>query len=932
MNKRRNYTQKHCKRHEDVFRSGSLLSRVLLLFIWSCIFASTAGAVELNDVYRQLGDYKVVATSGIRLYYPISAEKAIPRVVVSLAKVREKMLLSFPDQRPFEATVILNDHDDRISSSSDSEFDWISLGMFEEIGVLSTRAYSLEKRFAMSLANIMILRTLAASSNSWRRRFAILAVPQWFMDGLALKHAFPLDSIHYSRLLDMARQNRLYSLDKLNTILSQPTMIQEEMRFQAHSMFEFWEKKYDRNAPINLLKSIMRRPGEFNRKFREHYGVSLNDAYKAYREYVCEKCNEFKERAEMQPFEIEDREIGGNFFRSVRNVSPEERVWVSSRRYSTETYDLFYQKGDKRPIVLLKNVHPLLLVDEFSREIYIGKYEVNRNRQRSLGLWSVTPEGRSHCLVSAKGSFKPLGKQFGRIFYTSITSGITKVMSVDPEFKNSIRVEYSFPPAVHPLDLALSKSCRELFYTVETADFKKSLTVVSIKGDDKNENPIQLFASEGDIGTLQFENKKIWFAAEKDFYTRQLFSINLDDFYLEKWTQLPGGVWDINFNNDKIELITLNRGEFWKTSISSQTPTFASRQVARPIEVNVPELSPVRGKIYRSEYSTSYWKPLMSEDEEGYTFGVYSYRTDRLGRSNIVIAPQYGVESKNWGYMAMLMQRFDLFKVTGSVVDTVREKTYLDQDYFERSKAKVIDIQYPLTLSTTVSVGMDLTERSIVKYPDLTTKPLPTIGKDHSFYARVNHRAIRTEPYYEVFPRKGRTVAASYKRGNEVFDGEMNYDSMSLRWNEHFPLNKDWVLTARTVVAEDDKEDGVRRPDDLSLGGTDFMRAYDASYRYGDSLRAFALHLGRPIRIKLPRFMSWVYNEFMIAEMFWEMGDVKNQGNFNWRYDRGIELRSQLLLFKRIPLIVRIGYAKQTGYDKSNTYFAIDISDLSNLF
>ena len=911
---------------------NKLLNRLVFILVCMVIPVTMAGAVELNDVYRQLGDYKVVATSGIRLYYPIAAEKAIPRIAASFVKVRENLLRSFPDQQKFEATVILNDHDDKISSSSDSEFDWISLGMFEEIGVLSTRAYSLEKRFSMSLANIMILRTLVASSSSWRRRLAILAVPQWFMDGLALKYAFSLDSIHYSRLLDMARQNRLYSLDRLSTILSQPTMIQEEMRFQVHSMFEFWEKKYDKNAPINLLKSIVRNPGEFNGKFRDHYGVSLNEAYTAYLDYVCEKCNEFKESAEMQPFEIEDQTIGGHFFRSLRNVSPDERVWVSSRRYSTETYDLFYQKDGKHPELLLKNVHPLLLVDEFSREIYIGKYSVNRNRQRSLGLWAVTPEGRSRCLVNARGSFKPLGKQFGRIFYTSIASGITRVMSVDPEFKNSTRVEYTFPLAVHPLDLALSKSCRELFYTVETTDFKKSLTVVSIKGDDKAEKPIQLYAADGDIGSLQFAGDKIWFAAEKDFYTRQLFSLDLDDFSLEKWTQLPGGVWDVNFSNDKIELITLNRGEFWKTSISRQSPAFATSQMARPVEVTVAELNPVRGEKYRSEYHTSYWKPLMSEDEEGYVFGVYSYRTDRLGRSHIVIAPKYGIESKNWGYMAVLMQRFDLFKVTGSVIDKVKEKNYLDQDYFERSKAKAVDIQYPLTLSTTVSVGMDLTERSIVKYPEPTTKPLPTIGKDHSFYASINHRAIRTEPYYEVFPRRGRTATAAYKRGNEVFGGEMNYDSMSLRWNEHFPINKNWVLTARTLIAEDDKEDGIRRPDDLSLGGTDFMRAYDSSYKYGDSMRAFALHLGRPIRLKLPRFMSWVYNEFMIAELFWEMGDVKNQGSFNWRYDRGIELRSQLLLFKRIPLIVRIGYARQTGYDKDNTYFAVDISDLSDLF
>ena len=160
--------------------------KILLVAFCLCLMAQAVSAVELEDVYRKLGDYKIVATDGIRLYYPQTAELAVPRILSGFVKVREQLIKDFPDQKGNVATVILNDHDDRISSSADSDFDWINLGMFEEIGVLSTRAYSLEKRFAMRLANIMILRTLAVSSNSWRRQLAIFAVPQWFMDGMTL--------------------------------------------------------------------------------------------------------------------------------------------------------------------------------------------------------------------------------------------------------------------------------------------------------------------------------------------------------------------------------------------------------------------------------------------------------------------------------------------------------------------------------------------------------------------------------------------------------------------------------------------------------------------------------------------------------------------------------------------------------------------------
>jgi len=895
-----------------------------------CLFPAFSSAVELDDVYRQLGNYRVVASGGVRIYYPETAEKAMPRIFRDLVMVRQRMNEHFPDQKKYEATVILNDHDDRISSSAESEFDWISLGMFEELGVLSTRAYSLEKRFALRLSTILILRTLAEKNNSWRRKLAVLAVPQWFMDGLALKYAFSLDSIHFSRLLDMARHDRLYSLDELSTILSQPTLVREEMWFQAHSMFEYWDRTYKKGAAMDLLKSVFRKPAAFKHLFKQHYGVSLNEAFKTYKDFVCEKCHDFKKQASMQDITIEERDAGGKFFRSFRTLSDDEKVWVSSRRYSTETYDLYYQQGSRRPVILLKNVHPLLYVDEHNKEIIIGKYWVNNKRQNRLGLWSVKTDGRNRCLVDEPGSFKPLGRKFGRVFYTSIKSGITRIMSVDPEFKNSQQPEYEFPVAVKPLDLALSRDCRQVYFAFEDESFRKRLAVASIKNDDSRTLPQVIFDSIGDIGSLYCEKDNLWFAAEKDFSTTQLHKIDVKSLGITKKTQLPGGVWDINFAGDSIELVTLHMGEFFKTSISAAEKTYETVQLPEPQSLDVTAISPLKSAKYRPEYHSSYWKPLLSEDEEGMVFGIYSYRTDRLGRSSIVVAPTYGMKSRNTGYLGSYMQRFDLFKVTASIQDHVIEKSYLSNSYFERAHARILDVQYPLNLSTTLAVGVDLTDRRISELPK-NNAAVPTVGRDHSFYGQVRHLAIRTEPYWKVFPRKGRRVEATYKRGNEFAGGQMNYDSTSIKWEEYIPLKSDWVLTARTWVAQDDKENNIRRPDDLSLGGMDYMRGFKDAYKSGDRLKTFSLHLGHPFKFKFPRFISWVYNEFMIAEIFWEMGDVRNQGKFAWDYDRGLEIRSQILLFRRIPVIVRMGAARQNGFDKTNAYITFD-SDLSEIF
>ena len=149
-------------------------------------------------------------------------------------------------------------------------------------------------------------------------------------------------------------------------------------------------------------------------------------------------------------------------------------------------------------------------------------------------------------------------------------------------------------------------------------------------------------------------------------------------------------------------------------------------------------------------------------------------------------------------------------------------------------------------------------------------------GRDHSLYAeppsRDTDRAFR-----DIFRRRGRRHGFVASR-NE-YGGELIYDSLGIRWNEYVPLgNSQWVATLRGWAAEDDKENGIRRPDDLSLGGTDFLRGYEGSVRYGDSLRAAAVHIGRPIPVEIPWIQSWVHKELVIAEAFWEMGDVRNTG------------------------------------------------------
>ena len=229
-----------------------------------------------------------------------------------------------------------------------------------------------------------------------------------------------------------------------------------------------------------------------------------------------------------------------------------------------------------------------------------------------------------------------------------------------------------------------------------------------------------------------------------------------------------------------------------------------------------------------------------------------------------------------------------------------------------------------------------MSDRSIrkLKY-DANLYPVPTMGQDNSFFAKVDLKALRTEPYYEVFPRKGREITALYQSGTNMFNGDMEYNSVHLRWNEYIPLSSQSVFAIKSYYGEDSKHGDLRRPEDLSLGGDNidsFLKAYEGTYKSGNRLRALSCNLGFPINFRFPRFMSWIYNEFAAAEIFAEAGDVISTGHFDYVYDRGVEFRSRVLLLKRLPLKLTVGYAKRNGNNNDNSYFQIDYTAVSNIF
>lgn len=948
---------------------------LLICSLASLLFPQPAGAIELDDVYRMSGKYRVATDSGLRVYFPERCDAVMPRIMATLKRVKARITNQFPNLATFEVSVMLIDHDDREASSSDPNFDTITLGMTEEIGALSTRGYSFEDRFALRLAHIMLLRTLGPAKTALKRRLGILSMPPWFIEGMALYNAFPLDSMHVSRLYDMARTGRLYSMNDLSLISSRDSLVREEMSFQAHALMNFLHNRSKPDAGYHLLKRIAANPARFDDMFREAFGLTLKDAFREFHEYVKRECkkHDLPSVAGVSPGEFG----AGGFYQGLRQL-PENAgwIWVSSAKHREEVYDLWrlgrgktVAKRHARPV--LENVHPSLLVDPASGVVYIGKYIVNPLRQRRLALWAVPPHGRPFQVVDEPGSFRPMCVSEGRLWYLNVENGRMRVRSVplagamepsNTRRPGPSRNEYEFPPSMRPLDVTIDMRRGRLLY-IQQEGMKRQLMSISLSDESSRAETASQTVMEPDVlytnfGIMRFPcviGDDTMFCAETENRTLQLYRIPAGSIHAVRLTQLPGGVWDYTFLEDGRPLvITLQDGGFRPLvidmaasqagcsddqagAICSGTSDIApgifnSRDLdasasAALSDAQLPEKT--QSSPYTSEYRSSYWLPKMNRDDQGAIFGVYSYRADRLDRDRLEFSPTFGFKSKNWGYTGKYQHRMNLLKINASGEDRVIRKSYLSNSYYERVRSQDLSVSYPFSLSTSLTAGMNLTHRGIAEYPEIGDAP--TVGRDHSLYAGLYHRAIRTEPFWDIFPRRGREVSASWRRGTGMVGGELIYDSLGIRWSEFVPVgNTGWVATLRGWAAEDDKENGIRRPDDLSLGGTDFLRGYSGSVRYGDSLRAASFHIGRPIPLNLPWLQSWVHKEILVAEAFWEMGDVRNSGReFQYLYDHGFELRGRALLLRRIPVTIRTGVGWPHDGGKKHSYWAFDITTLS---
>lgn len=933
---------------------------ICVLFINLC-FYSTSFAVELDLNKVFCGKYYVIASDNLRIYFPEDLCNSIDYLLSEFIYIKNKLLNIFPDQKDCEIPIILSNKDDLIENYLEINNDIIILPLFNDYSYFSIRSLTLYERFSLHLAYLYLLRSISSAYNAFKRKLVLFALPTWFLDGLAFYLAFDTTTVQKSILLDLARNKRLYTLSELDGYKNKRDKTKEEMIFQMHDMFAFWHKRANnKNAGIKMVKNLSANWNLFDNLFKKHFNRSIKNAFNEYFFYMNEECQKKPEcykiikpekelsynKLDITPAEYLQNPIiiqykDGSFNKEII------KIWVSSKRYSTEVYDLYYSKttiANGKQItfnkVLLKNIHPKILYSEDKKLVFAAKYHTTKNLQKKLYLYQIAllddntgSKPKVTRIINVAGSFFPIKLYQNKLYFLIYKNSLPILASVTIDEKNQIhsdfpyKVEYKFNKYLPILDLAIDPEKNSIYFITQNKleyllcileNYSKTSATTNTKANFKI-----LFKSKNKIFNLIFRKKALYFLHEKDFQAFQLNQLVFSEsgITINTLTSLIGGVWSYNFIDDfSISAVTLNNGLMFVYKIT----VFPIIGYCYKIDLSDFEINDCSSMLtdinkYYKDFEERFLLPHVSKEYNSYAVGLYSYRSDTLNRYSMNILHSYGLGSRKYGYYVNFIKNTNYKEnLSFELQDRILEQNYLSKDYFERNRSINCTLYKYINLSTKASFGVNISKRNIDECREVVE--LPTEGYDNSMFIRLEKKAIKTDPFSEEMPKDGTKFEFEARATPNFLKSNVKYNFINLKLELYEPIDFKNFLVFKFWIGEDNKKNNIRRPNDLYLGGNEYLRAYNNSYLTGNSLRYFCVEFNRPIKIKLPILEKYLLPELTFLKIFGEIGDAKDKSrSFHFLRDYGLEFRSIGLLFRRIPISLTYGISCNCTFQSINS-------------
>lgn len=898
-----------------------------------------------GKINRTSGRYSLYKGDSFRLLFPEAMKPRIAAIASLLEKQTAFVKEQFPDLAAGYPYLLVVKNNSEISDfDDDMKISGFELNPHYIPGYVSISYETTSQNYAFQLAKKHILELVNSSKNLWAKGLAILKIPRWFLFSAAMNLSYSQEPFQKAMVMRLFKNGNYYSLKDMDKFISEPPMKQAELLAQGHAMLEFWEKQYGKGSMIKIINQTGQGKA-FRKSFESVCGISLPQAFTEFKEKVSKDLDTIDKASFCHFNTLEEKEylFEGELVRSFVKIADNSYAWASNSDYEQEKYDLYIKQSGEPPKRVAQNIHPFLFASK--GKLFFARLALDKRTVKRLFISSCDQYGRKMIKSNMPGSFYPLAEHDGRIYFLSIADYTLSLLSANFDNFNDVRQEYHFPAHISPLAFAYDPDNRKLYFSQET--HPSSSEIYSVDLMDSEPAPLKVLSFDSLLRVMTFASDSLWFVAPSKLVGFSLFSFEPSKDKLTEVLRTASGITDISFLGDELYLSALVEKGLRPCSCSSRE--FCEfepeeKKASEPLELFTANIESEKTSTLQDDLSDSYEpysavlnkeyiRPMVSEDPAGKVFGAFSIFSDVLGRETFNFAPTYGLSSRKKGYLVRYGKKLFDISLNLSFSNYTLKESYLGNSYFSERRSINPEIEWVLTPATLFTVGADRKRVTSIKdrYQDASV-PMPSSGRDHSLYFVLQHEYIRPDLYSDLLPRKGVKGEIAFARGSpHIFDGEFNYDALRASFNQYFPLGYNRVFSISLKYGRDKKRDGLRRPADLSVGGNDMLMAFDDSFRSGDRLKYASVSLAAPFELQAPKFLRFFVSTYSFFSLFFEVGDATDS-DFDYARDMGAEIQSKILLFRQMPLVLRVGHARALDVSRSNSYFYVDFSPLAQLF
>ncbi|MBE0477536.1 PD40 domain-containing protein [Candidatus Aerophobetes bacterium] len=829
----------------------------------------------------------------------------------------------------------------------------------------------LEEVLAHELTHYISFAAIDESIVPLRKMMAHLAIPMWFIEGLAQYLGEEWHSLKQMSVADQARENKIMSEGDLGAFYFFDGWGRMSGYYQSNSFVRYIFETYGRDKISEIHNNLGKQPllrvvgviditggaalypiprfVNFDQALRETLGKDTLQLYQEWRKWVMEK-HKLKED-EIDFLLKKPAILLGNRAQSP-TFSPDGNyiAFASNKDYDFAIFDLYlFHLSTEKIKKLVSGINTYFSFSPDATSIVYSKTDFySPSRSFLSDLYQIDlSTGHTKRLTYAERAFQPVFSPEGdkilfvkkeggnsNLYYLSLKTGKVSPLTFEDD-----GLTQNFSPAFSPdgesvVFVRFAENRRNL-YILRMED-KKIHPLTEGDGDDRN----PVFSPDG---------KRVLFISDRcspQKINREVFnlwSLELETNRLTKHTQVDGGVFDPAISPDagKIALSGYREEVFsiyifpFDKIISQEFPledefedekneqqdhiTEGQKEIIAEV---AQEKEPVRTKTY--PYSPSlklhYIFPWFSISETESFFSLDFYASDVLEKHGLMGSLYLSRDTQ-----------YEFFYVNRSFEPTLwinmyhkeGRSTFKEKTFPVEITGQAAGVYYPLNnkISTQLTYFQEELKTHLFTR---ALEPVPWEGSIRALKGELGYSNLLPTRDSETLPR-GKKLYLGVEYSDRQIGSDLNYLAWYAHLNNYFKLSDNTSFAVRLAGKRIETQDEPRPV--FSLDGWRELRGYPQHFL--DEAAGENLLLGSvEYRFRLQERMggsSFFYLDSLGGALFFDAGvtwlEEENLKKKRIYKDAGFEFRLRMLPFGKYSSVLRFGMAWPFDYDNRGRFF-----------